>query len=493
MRPAFQTIIFLPLLALTLATSGCSPLRERVSVGEVTLPSAYSESALTAAGKTSISSEWWRGFGDERLNSIMDKVFNGNLDLKTAFERLKEATAAAGTARSSLFPSITLKGYGGRVKQNSLIDLDPQQTYRASFAANYELDIWRKLSKRARAGRLNALATREEVKTLHIAISAEVVNEYFFLLERQAQLKLALDSEAGYEDTLERVELHYREGLTSSEGLYLARRSLSAVKARRPLIEADIKLVVNALALLTGNHSIDILNATDYDRISKANLPSPPLFKAGLPATLLTDRPDIKAAYLRLEAKDSLLAVAVAERFPSFNLSAEYGGASKNLKNILDSPNILWNILLSAAMPVIDGKRRAMEAKRAEARLKESLFEYQKSVLSAFHDVENSLSAMSAMSERVLQLEEHTKITTEALWRAETDYRAGLTNYLPVIEAQNILNSSQSDLISARYSLITAATGVARALGGGGGEGGWSDAGGFSGMETEDHSTADIK
>lgn len=471
MRRYLRIIFLLPFLAFILTATGCSPYRGRISGEEVTLPEAYSDAAA-ATGVALTLSGWWTSFGDERLNSIMDKALAGNLDLKTAFERLREARAAAGVASSPLIPSLTLKGYGGRVKQGSFVDLDPVESYRASFATNYELDIWRKLSKRAQAGKLNALASQEELKALRVAISAEMVSEYFLLLERRAQLKLARDSEAGYEDTLERVELHYREGLTSSESLYLARRSLSAVKARRPLIEADIKRTVNALALLTGSHSIDLPNGSGDGLPSKVTLPDPPAFKAGLPSTLLKERPDIEAALLRVKAKDSELAAAIADRFPSFSLTAEYGGTSEKLSNLLDSPNILWSIILEAAMPVIDGKRRALEVERAEARLKESLFEYQKSVLSAFRDVEDALSSVTAMRERVLELEKHTKITTEALRRAETDYRQGLTGYLPVIEAQNTVNSSLGDLISARHNLISASVRVARALGGGGA---WSE------------------
>ncbi len=489
MRRNLHIIFLLPLVALIFTASGCSPYRSRMDDGsEMTIPETYREAggAKDTEGLT-VGSGWWTRFGNERLNSIMDKALAGNLDLKTAFERLREARAAAGVAGSPLIPAVTLKGYGGRIKQGSLIDLDPVESYRASFATNYELDIWRKLSERARAGRLNALASQEELKALHAAISAEVVQEYFLLMERRAQLRLAYDSEAGYEDTLERVELHYREGLTSSESLYLARRSLSAVRARLPLIEADIKRAVNALALLTGSHSISLFDGVDGGVPNTVSLPEPPSFKAGLPSTLMKERPDIEAALLRVKAKDSLLAAAVSDRFPSFSLTAEYGGTSEKLRNLLDSPNILWSVLLEAAMPVIDGKRRALEVERAEARLKESLFEYQKTVLSAFKDVEDALSAVSAARVRVLELERHTIITSEALRRAGTDYRLGLTGYLPVIEAENTVNSSLGDLISARLGLINATIGVARALGGGGGAGGWSE------MKIEEPATAQKK
>ena len=158
--------------------------------------------------------------------------------------------------------------------------------------------------------------------------------------------------------------------------------------------------------------------------------------------------------------------VAIADRFPSFNLIGSYGGGSEEIGAVLDSPNIFWNILLQAVQPVLDAGRRKAEVERTEAVFMENLAVYHKTVLNAFREVEDSLARISATEERIVMLNETVNASENSLRLALDRYMNGLTDYLPVLTEQVRHFTVKSDLLSERQQLIFDTVGLARAIGG---------------------------
>ncbi|HDZ84025.1 MAG TPA: TolC family protein [Nitrospirae bacterium] len=156
----------------------------------------------------------------------------------------------------------------------------------------------------------------------------------------------------------------------------------------------------------------------------------------------------------------------MANRFPSFNLVGTYGGASTKVRNILDSPNILWNILLQAVQPVIDSGRRSAEVERTRAVFREKLAAYHKTVLNAFKEVEDSLIKNSSSEKRISMLKENMAASENSLRIALDRYIQGLTDYLPVLTGQLHNFTAKSRLLAAKRQLISDRIELARALGG---------------------------
>jgi NodT family efflux transporter outer membrane factor (OMF) lipoprotein len=450
---------------------GCTPHRAVIKEPAVGLPSSYSE---TEEVQSLPAGRWWEHFEDERLNRLMEEAFKKNLDIVQAYERLRQSRAAASIARSSKGLIAGVEGSGGWSRQSGFFRGSTSEsqgfgaaifdTYTLSAAASYEIDIWGKLSSNSRAARFDALASEQDLKAMYISTSARLADLYYLAVEQRAQLELSDQTIKTFQDTLNRVERRYRAGLVSSVDVYQSRQNLSSAGAQRPVFERDLATTVNALSVLTGSFPDGEIGGTAKE------LKDVPQFPLGIPSELLDGRPDIRSAYLRLKASDERTAVAIADRFPSFNLVGSYGGTSGELKSVLDSPNIFWNILLQAAQPLLDGGRRKAEVDRTKAVFREHLAKYHKAVLTAFHEVEDALARGNSAEKRVDVLYERVSASESELRIALNNYLQGLTDYLPVLTAQQRYYEAASTLLTAKRQLISARIQLARALGGG-----WAD------------------
>ncbi len=450
-------IVSVIIIAVTSAVSGCSLHKSNITEPLIELPGTYSGEENKPAPQIG---RWWERFDDETLDSLMQEAFGHNLDIAQAYERLEQSHALVRITDSSRGPVLNIEGAGGRARQSTAAGAITQDTYRLSAAASFELDLWGKLKAKSEATRFDALASQYDLKALYISISAQLADLYYRAVEQRAQLALTDQTIASFQDTLDRVERRYREGLVPAIDLYQSRQNLASAKAQRPVFAQNLATTVNALSVLTGQFPDREAGG------SVQELPNAPKFPAGIPSELLTNRPDIESAYLRLRGSDERIGAAIADRFPSFNLVGTYGGASDKVRTILDSPNIFWNILLQAAQPVIDSGRRKAEVDRTESVFRENLAVYHKTVLNAFKDIEDSLAKGKASEERIVMLKQTVAASDSALRLALARYMQGLTDYLPVLTEQLRNVTAKSNLLASRRQFITDRIQLARALGG---------------------------
>lgn len=460
-------VIALSPLFLTLATvlflSGCAAHTPRAVQPLPDMPAEFTaDASLPEQDARPHVDQWWQVFADDQLNAMMQELFKSNQDLQAAQARLERALATADAAGAARSPSLGLEATGGRQRQ--LLPLGPQtaDAYRLSAAATYELDLWGKLSAREQAAKEDAAAAAEDLLVLRVSLSATLVDLYHLAAEAQAQLDLNDRAAVHAAHTLDLTQRRYREGLIALLDVHQASQNLARIKAQRPVHEARLTQALNALAVLLGRYP------GDRTSVSVPPLPLPPdVFVVGLPSQLLTNRPDIRGAQRRLQAADAHVAAAVAERFPSFSLNAAYGGASTDLGSLLASGNIFWNLLVSAAQPLLDRGRREAQIRISEAEFQELLARYHQAVLQAFAEVQDALAANEATSRRILLLEDQRdavgRTLTTALWRFEH----GLNDYLPVLQAQSALVDTESALLTARRQILADRVQLARALGGG--------------------------
>ena len=453
------TVFLLPLLLPALA--GCSVHRPQPATLPVPLPAGYVEQMAPAAAAPLLG-QWWKAFADPRLNALMQDAFAGNLDLAQGYARLAQAQAVLGATGAAERPTLDLSGNGGRRRQTAFGGTAvTDNSFSFSAPAAFEIDLWRKLANRTDAARLEAAASRDQLRSLYLTLSARVADLYFLAVEQREQLLLADANIAAFADTLERVERRYRAGLVPALDLYQSRQNLASARARRPQFENTLAGTEHALAVLVGRYP-DRQSAGE-----RATLPQAvPEFPAGLPSQLLARRPDIEANLQRLRASDARIAAAVAERFPALRLTGAAGGGSAVLGDLLASGNLFWNLLLNVAQPLYDGGRRRAEVERTRAVFEENLALYHQSVLTAFREVEDALVAGLTGSERIAQLRERVTASESALRLALDRYLQGLSDYLPVLTAQGLNFEAQSQLLAARRQLISDRISLARALGG---------------------------
>lgn len=445
------------ILLLILTLTGCASYKSMMHRSAIDMPSSYSNidnKPAPPAGK------WWEQFRDVKLNYLMEETFIHNLDIAQAYERLEQSKDILLKTDSARGLIMNLEGTAGRRRQSVLSRSVTTNNYSLSAAAKYELDIWGKLKSGTSAAKFDVMASEQDLNALYISISAQLADLYYLAVEQQAQLDLSDKTIDSFEDTLDRVERRYRSGLVPALDVYQSRANLASAKAQRPIFESSFTTSINAIAVIIGRFP-------DRKSIYIAEeMNVPPEFNAGVPSQLLMRRPDINAALLRLTASNERIGAAISDRFPSFNLSGNYGGSSEKLKDILDSPNIIWNILMQIAQPILDAGNRKAEVNRTKAVFRENLALYHKTVLNAFREVEDSLAKSRTSEERIMMLGD-TVSASENSYRISLDnYMQGLTDYLPVLTEQLRHFTAKSNLLTAKRQLLSNRIQLARALGG---------------------------
>ena len=453
----WQLAIFLGLLIVV--ASGCALHPSSMEQAKLKLPEVFSE-AGEDGGDTPPLGRWWETFADPSLNALMVEALVNNLDVQQAQARLVQMEAQAHGSRAQLFPAINLGGKVGRDHDHGLSGETTGTSQSLSVAAAYELDLWHKLKSGSDAAGLVALASRQDLKAIYMQLTAQVADHYYLLWEKQAQLALLDSMVETLTERLERIEQRYQQGVAEAIAVYQARQSLLDVQQQRPLLRAAHARASHALALLLGRFP-----ARDFGG-ELVEIPAAPVaFPVGLPATLLTNRPDIEAALLRLKAKDKEIAAAVAKRFPAINLLADYGSSRLDLGTAIIS-GTFWSLGAGLSQSIFDAGRRKAEVKRVEAVFSEQLAVYRKIVLNAFREVEDALVNNRATEEQLALLVAHEQATGAVLSLATDDYFNGLSDYLPVLIAQQAHLQSRSSLLATRRQLLADRISLARALGG---------------------------
>jgi len=423
------------------------------------LPGAFGEAAPADTGAAPVD-HWWQAFDDPDLDALMGEAFVNNLDLAQAVARLEAAEAAADARGASLFPTLHVRGSASRKSAPGFLGTDTGNSHSLSLAAGYEVDLWRRARSARDAADLAAAASLEDLHALYLSLSAQLADLYYLAVESRAQLALTDRTIASFGDTVGRVEKRYRQGIATPLDLYQARESLAAARARRPQVEGTLARADHALAVLAGRYPAEAASG----RV--VALPAAPeAFPAGLPATLLTRRPDLRAALRRVEAADAEVAAALADRFPTVNLLANYGRSSTAFATGAIT-GTFWNVGADLLAPVFDGGRRRAEVRRNEAELRASLAAYQQAVLHAVQEVEDALSDNRTTEEEIVHLAEREAATAAALRLAWDRYQQGLSDYLPVLTAQQGHFDAERQLLAARRTLIAHRITLARALGG---------------------------
>jgi NodT family efflux transporter outer membrane factor (OMF) lipoprotein len=460
MRPA-RSHTLRPGFALLLAAlwgAGCAVHHSQPAPLATPVPPAFVAGGSDPAGG-GLPQRWWEIFDDPTLDALMAQAFAANLDLAQAYARIAQAQSLARQGQAARLPGLDFQAQAGRSRQLGNAGGVAGNNYALSLAAGYEVDLWNKLKSRAQARELESDATLEELRTLYLSLSAQVADLYYLMVEQRALLDLTEQTVTARREVLDLVERRYREGVVPALDVYQARQVLAAAYTRLPELESTLLTTAHFLSILTGQYP----NPNSGGAL--ATLPDlPAAFPAGLPSELLGRRPDVRADLLRLMASDHEIGAAVAARFPSINLVGGFGRSGSDFGTGLSAT--VWSLLGNLALPLVDWGARKAEVDRTQAVFRERLARYQRTVLTAFQEVEDALVQNRTTLETIRRIEAELS-AAEASLRLSTDrYLDGLSDYLPVLTAQALYFDSQSRLLSARRRLLSARIGLARALGG---------------------------
>ena len=404
---------------------------------------------------------WWQSLASEDLSALIGDAFAGNFSLQEAWARLRQANARAVQAGADLYPTLdaTAGALGGQAKTSGVDNARRVEDVSVGLVSRYELDLWGRIRSEREAARLEAKASREDISAAAITLSAEVADRWVRIVAQRQQLALLRNQLKNNQTILELIELRFRKAMVSALDVYQQKQVVENVQADIPLAEAQEKLLMHELAILTGKPPRSAIRITQERVAMPAGIP-----ETGIPADLLANRPDIQSAGQRLYAADYQVAAARANRLPSISFTANARYGEGDLSALFDN----WLLTLSGNLvaPIFDGNLRKAEVERRRAIADENLWAYRRTVYTAVKEVEDAIINETKQREHIAGLEQVLATSQRALEEAGQRYRNGLIDYLPVLTQLLAVQDQERDLIRQKAILVQNRVSLYRALGG---------------------------
>jgi NodT family efflux transporter outer membrane factor (OMF) lipoprotein len=474
-RRALRFSASLTLAAVALALSACSLLGKGPQPPGIAsnMPAAWAEQPLSDAAVT--AHDWWRSFNSQELSALIAEALNANPDLVIATERVHQAEAQVRIAGASLFPEL---GFGaGTSRRETRPDggsWSASSGSNATLSASYELDLWGRNAAGVRSAQFSLRSTRYDLETVRLTLVAGVASAYFQVLSLRGRLAVARENLVIADRVFAVVDARFRNGAASALDLARQQSAVLGQRAAIPPLELQERQTLFALALLLGRPP-EGFNAGFAPRLNGA-APAPalkltdllvPRIAPGLPADLLTRRPDLASAEAQLASANANVAVARAALLPGIQLTASAGLASSVLINFLNAPTATVALGASVAQSIFDGGRLRSQVDVAASREREVVENYRKAILAALADVESALASSSRTGAQELLQEQILEQARRALRLAEIRYREGVDDLLTVLDAQRTLFQAEDQLAQIRLARLQASLGLFKALGGG--------------------------
>lgn len=457
-----MTVRHTAVLLLPLVLAACAGTPEPVSqIGA--MPVGWDAPVPTAASPWP-DAEWWTGFKSAELDGLIAKAQTANLDVAAAAARITQAEGQSKTASSALFPSVDISGSGST--RDSWSDENTSSTggntFSLSAAASYELDFWGKNRASAKAARRAVDSSRYDAQTVALTVTSDVASIYFQVLSLRDRIAIAKANVDNAERVLSLVEAKARAGVVTPLDLARQRATTASQRATIPALEQQEREARANLALLLAvpPQGFDI-EATGLKDIAA------PQVAPGLPSELLARRPDIASATADLEGADASVTAARAAFYPSISLTGSTGFSSSALAALINPAAAAYNAGASLAQPLFDGRRLSGALENAKGRRAEVLANYRSTVLTAFQDVSNTLGSIDTLARQGTLQRENVRQSQAAFDIAEARYRAGLEDYLSVLDAQRTLYSAEDTKAQNALSQLQARVTLFRVLGGG--------------------------
>lgn len=423
-----------------------------------------------ASFSSRMDTRWWKAFGDSQLNSLMSDLEKGNFDLRAAEARRNQAYASLGIDRSQLAPQVLSSAAASR---NRVTESDRFNggaggnvtnyfnDYRLAISLGYELDLWGRVRRLIEAGSANAEAAEISVDQVKLSLQAQLSRSYFAMrfLDSEAEvLRRALDTR---EETLELSKNRFEGGKTSELDVARAEAELATTRAQLVALEAPRASLENAIALLAGK------NPSNFSITPKSIESSPPSLSAGSPAQLLGRRPDVWVAERDLAASSARIGIAEAAFYPKISLIGTGGLSSIDASEFLQFSSGEFSVGPQVDLPLFQGLRRRADFELAKSRHQEALATYQQTVLTAFADVENALSARRAANKEISAQRDSVEASKKSFDLSNARYKEGISSSLEVVDAQRELLNAQRAEVQARGRAFEATVLLMQALGGG--------------------------
>ncbi len=406
-----------------------------------------------------VQDNWLAGFNDQTMQALVDKSINNNHQLKLQAYSVQIKQQQLISAGSALWPSLNTSLNTSR-RKSSGDSASYSNSSGVSLDLGYEVDIWGKLSDNQRQANLSYLAQQARFEQAKQQLVADVVTSWYAVIEAQQLLALFQRRSDNSQQNLDIIDAGYRRGLNSALDVYLTRNELNNEKARVAQQQDSKSQLIRRLERLVGDYPAAEL-------MINAELPwLDSTIPLGLPAHLISRKPDLQANWYQLLADDAGLAYAHKQRFPSINLTAAVSDSGTDLDDLLSGSALGWSLLGGLTAPIFTaGKLKANEA-QARLAVEQEEQTYLDTLYDAFASVENAVSAERSLQTRYQAMIKAQDNAVAAQSLSFEQYQKGLVDYTTVLDAQSRSYDAQSTVIQLKNQLITNRVKLHLALGG---------------------------
>lgn len=470
--------------AFRLSAVSCALLLAGCAVGpkyvrpEATTPAAYK----TVPGWTGATpsdhidrGKWWQVFGDPVLDALAERALTVNQTIAQAEATYRQARAVTREQRSSLFPVVDLSGSGTRSGTgggNTVTTIGTGGTtttssssnnassYQVSIGASWEPDLFGRIRRTIDNASATAEARLADLASSQLSIEGELATNYFNLREADAEIALVRQTIAGYERALKIATNRYNAGIVARTDVFQAQSQLATTRSELQGLDRNRRTYENAIAVLVGEP------ASSFTVPVTTWIPTVPNVPTGLPSEILQRRPDIASAEREVAAANATIGIETSAFFPTVTLSGEGGVQASGIGKLFASSASLWSFGASLAQTLFDAGARRARVAQARAAYDVTVAAYRQTVLVAFQDVEDQLTASRILARQETLLRDAVTASNRAEANTLNQYEAGLITYTDVVTAQATALNARRNALQTAVDRQTAAVALIQALGG---------------------------
>lgn len=457
------------LLSGTLMTS--CVVGKKYSRTDLKAPEKYREE-IAVTGDT-VLLPWKSYYKDPLLVGLIEKALVKNNEVIIAMKSMEQLDLSYKQAKLSLLPTLDFDAGASRSYQskNSLngslsaqfIGKDYMDDYNANLRLSWEVDIWGKAAMQKRDAKAAYFGQKENLSALKTRIIVQVAQAYYNLLGLDEQLKIAEKNIELSTNTLSMMQLQYNSGSVSSLAVNQTEAQKKTAELLVPLAKANIAVQENALQILCGEYPDKIERAGNIDAAEVAVI-----FPTGIPASLLSRRPDVKASEYAVMSANAKTGLAKATMYPTLSLSPSIGVNSFEFEKWFNFPgSITKTVAANLAQPIFRKKALRTAYEVAVLEQEKAVVQFKQSFITAVGEVNDAMSRLKYADERIVLAKEKAASLDKATADASLLYKSGMANYLEVITAQNSSLQNDLDVVTIKLEKLNAAINLYRALGGG--------------------------
>ena len=478
-------------LCLVVVIGGCAAVGPDFKPIDVQAPPRWADRhggspalGAPASAASAPPADRWAVFGDQELQRLQARALQANQDIRIGVLRLMEArvqetmVSAQHGLQAAAQGGVTRERqseYGGASRLINAIGGSgasplrsalsaPFTLYQAGFDASWEPDLWGRVLRSEEVARADSQGQEAALRQVHLGVVAEVARLYFTLRSARLQEQLAQEQLGVARETEGLLQAQYGNGIADDSALLRQRTRVASLRAALPSLQAEQASAMNGIALLVGASPGELNDELSSTRMSLGDVVLPDL-RLGLPGEFVRHRPDIRVAESRLHSATANIGVAVADLYPRVILGADFGLESAGSAKFADWGSRQWSVGPSLSLPLWDhGRRRSTVALR-ELQQQEAAVAFQQSVLAAWREVDDAISAYRAESLRDGELSERVRNSAEDVLLSQARYDGGLTDFLGVLSARAILLDARRDGVDGKAHLYLSLAALYKALG----------------------------